>query len=232
LVNEAELIAGYLECATRLRLAFTERQLNIEGESLELPTVPSGQIEVQTIEARDDFRWAGNQQLWWRDGKPQDELLLKIDVPQAGDYELLVNLTKAPDYGIVSIWLDDHQDQAKTIDAYAPQLAVSQEISLGQFALTAGQHLLHIKIEGTHKQSIARHMFGLDYLVLKSGQTDADRANYQQQSKDFCREFGLDAAELERWVIALRDEAMLADSHPLSAFQQLANAPQDSGLGD
>jgi hypothetical protein len=134
----------------------------IEGESLRIVEKTGGTTEVQDV-AR--FQWSGDQQLWWRDGKPGDRLVLELPVDKAGTYHVIANLTKANDYAVVRIILNG-QAVSETLDRYAP--AVSNDlIDLGQFSLEQGPNQLEIDIVGANQRAIQRYMFGLDYLKLE-----------------------------------------------------------------
>jgi len=136
----------------------------IEGEGLKIRRVTGGTTEVQFIP---QFGWSGGRQLWWRDGKVGDTLEIEVPVDKAGRRVLKVQLTKAPDYGIVQLsW--DGRKVGPAIDLYHTGVVTSGEIELGTFALEAGTHVLGVEIVGTNPKAIARHMFGLDYLKLET----------------------------------------------------------------
>ena len=111
------------------------------------------------------FRWSGDRQLWWRDAKPGDCLVLELPVETAGSYRVRANLTKANDYGIVRVKLND-QAVESTIDRYHPSVK-HDLVELGKFTLKAGPNRLEVEIEGANAKAVKRHMFGLDYLKLE-----------------------------------------------------------------
>ncbi len=133
----------------------------IEGESMQILEATGGTTEVQDVP---HFRWSGNQQIWWRDGKPGDKLVLAFDVEKAGKYTLSASLTKAIDYGIVRLSLDD-KPLGEPIDLINNGV-ISKVFSFGAHDLTAGEHKLTAEITGSNPTAIAKHMFGLDYLKL------------------------------------------------------------------
>jgi len=134
----------------------------IEGETLKITEKTGGTTEVQAV---DTFRWSGDAQLWWRDGKPGDRLVLQVPVDEAGTYRVTANLTKARDYGIVRIHIDD-QPTDKSLDRYAPRVSHDQ-LDLGTFSLKKGPNQLVVEIVGANDRAVKRHMFGLDYLRLE-----------------------------------------------------------------
>ncbi|MBC8869059.1 MAG: DUF2961 domain-containing protein [Planctomycetes bacterium] len=134
----------------------------IEGEALKIVEKTAGTTEVQDV---DIFRWSGDQQLWWRDGKPDDQLILEFPVEEAGTYQVIANLTKANDYGIVRVTIND-QPTDKTFDRFAQRVS-HDRVDLGQFSLKKGPNRLVVEIVGANEKAIKGHMFGLDYLLLE-----------------------------------------------------------------
>ena len=134
----------------------------VEGEALRVAEKSGGVTEVQSS---DQFSWSGDQQLWWRDGKPGDRLVLEVPVEQAGTYRVQANLTKARDYGQVRIVFNG-KAAAKNLDRYATAVA-HDLVELGEFTLQAGVNRLEVEIVGAHEKALPRHMFGLDYLKLE-----------------------------------------------------------------
>jgi hypothetical protein len=134
----------------------------IEGETLRIVEKTGGTTEIQDVPM---FRWSGDQQLWWRDAKPGDRLTLEVPVESAGTYRVAANLTKANDYGIVRIKVNDQAAEG-SIDRYHPSVK-HDLIELGKFTLKAGANRLEVEIAGAHDKAVKRHMFGLDYLKLE-----------------------------------------------------------------
>ena len=134
----------------------------IEGETLKIAETTGGSTQIQRVSK---FRWSGDAQLWWRDGKPGDRLVLEVPVPEAAEYQVTVNLTKAVDYGIVKLTLNG-QVAGDPVDRYAT--GVSHDvIDLGKFPLKEGINRLEVEIVGANENALKRHMFGLDYLKLQ-----------------------------------------------------------------
>jgi hypothetical protein len=134
----------------------------IEGETLKILEKTGGTAEIQDV---DKFRWSGDQQLWWRDGKPGDRLVLEFSVEEAGTYRLQANLTKAVDYGIVQLAVNG-QPARETFDRFAPAVA-HDLLDVGRFELKKGPNQLVVEITGAHPKAVKKHMFGLDYLKLE-----------------------------------------------------------------
>lgn len=133
----------------------------IEGESLPI-LAKSGNPQVQSM----DERYSKGAHLWWRDAKPGDKLVLGFDAPEAGDKRVIVRLTKAIDYGIVQLSVNDHK-AGEPIDLFNDGVIPTDEIDLGVFPLQKGQNTLTVEIVGANDKAQKAHMFGLDYLLLK-----------------------------------------------------------------
>jgi hypothetical protein len=132
----------------------------IEGETLKILEKTGGVTEIQNIPTH---RWSDDQQLWWRDAKVGDRLVLEFPVAEGGKYQVLANLTKAIDYGTVKLSVDDQP--AVEFDRFHSQVA-HDPLELGVLQLDPGSHRLTIEISGKHPDAVPRYMFGLDYLQL------------------------------------------------------------------
>jgi hypothetical protein len=131
----------------------------LEGEKLKKVELTGGTFEIQT----GPFRWSDDRQIWWREGKVGDRLVLEFPVDRAGSYRVVANLTKAIDYGIVKIAINDNQPIQ--VDRFFPSVD-NDEIDLGTFDLKQGVNRLKVEIVGANENAIKRYMFGLDYLKL------------------------------------------------------------------
>ena len=121
-----------------------------------------GTLEKQT---GSQFRWSNDTQIWWIDGKAGDRLVLEFPVEKAGRYEVVANLTKAIDYGIVKISINDNPP--KEFDRFNDGVA-TDKLSIGEFELPGGTNRLTVEIVGMNasEKAVKRFMFGLDYLQL------------------------------------------------------------------
>jgi hypothetical protein len=136
----------------------------IEGEKLKVLGKTGGNLEEQDMTGFGGG-WSGDAHLWWTGAKPSDKLDLALPVQKAGRYELGVQLTKAPDYGIVQIWLDG-QKLGAPIDTYRKAVRLTDMVRLGPVELTAGDHKLTLEITGANEKAIKSYMAGLDYVKL------------------------------------------------------------------
>ena len=53
----------------------------IEGETLKVAECTGGTTEIQNLP---QYRWSNNQQLWWRNAKEQDRLVVEFTIDEAG----------------------------------------------------------------------------------------------------------------------------------------------------
>ncbi len=134
----------------------------IEGESMRIIRKTGGNAEPQVL----DDRWSGDSHLWVTGAKPGDRLELEVPVRKSGKYEVLVQLTKAADYGIAQIRFDASLP-AKEVDLYNDGVIPFGPVSLGVFELRAGTHQLSVDIVGANPKAVKSYMFGLDYVQLK-----------------------------------------------------------------
>jgi hypothetical protein len=132
----------------------------IEGETLQIVQRSGGVTEIQNIPR---FRWSNNRQLWWRNTKAQDELVIEFTVEQTGDYDVTLGITKAVDYGIVRIDVNS-QTVTDSLDLYNPTV-VAEEVKLDVCKLRQGKNTLKVTILGANPSAVKSHMFGLDYIL-------------------------------------------------------------------
>ncbi len=138
----------------------------LEGEKLKVVSKTGGTAAPQGMSGFSADRWSGDAQLWWTDGKPGDKLELELPVEKAGTFDLLMVLTKARDYGIVQIWLDDKK-LGEPIDLYnSPEVVTTGLINFGPQQLTEGKHRLVVEITGINPAAVKRHMVGIDAVQL------------------------------------------------------------------
>lgn len=136
----------------------------IEGETMKIVEISGGTTEIQEEEK---YGWSRNRQLWWMDGAPKDTLTFEFDAPRKGEYRVAAALTHAVDYGIVNIAING-QNIKDVVDLFNHEVE-TRDVDLGVFALKKSRNRLKITITGANEAAEKRHMFGLDYLLLKKG---------------------------------------------------------------
>ena len=136
----------------------------IEGERLKVISKTRGNAEEQELSAFAG-KWSNDAHLWWTGAGPGDKLGLDLPVPKAGQFRLLMHLTKAPDYGVVQVSLDGNK-LGDPIDLFNPSVIPTGELEIGTRELSAGSHVLLVEITGANDKAVKSYMFGLDYVKL------------------------------------------------------------------
>jgi hypothetical protein len=138
--------------------------------------VSEGTTSIQAMTAFTAGRWSGGQQLYWRGGRPGARLELALPTATEAMHDLEIVLTKARDYGIAQLWLDDAK-LGRPVDLYHPSAVVTTGVLTHKSVpLTAGQHVLGIEIVGANRAAVKEYMFGLDYVRIVPSQTNARKA--------------------------------------------------------
>lgn len=132
----------------------------IEGETLPVVERTGGITEIQNIPG---FRWSNNRQLWWRNAEEKDYVVVEFSIEKAGDYDVTLGITKAVDYGIVSIEVNSEM-KIDSLDLYN-QSVIAAEVKLQKCRLRRGKNLLKVTILGANPAAVKSHMFGLDYIL-------------------------------------------------------------------
>ena len=138
----------------------------IEGEKLKILGKTGGNPQEQDMTGFAG-QWSNDAHLWWIEAKPGDKLELALPVKQAGKYKLSAQLTKAPDYAIVQLYLDG-QKLGDAVDLYHESVVPTGPLALGTLDLAAGDHKLAVEIIGANEKAIKAYMFGLDYVKLEA----------------------------------------------------------------
>jgi tetratricopeptide (TPR) repeat protein len=141
----------------------------LEGEQLGVLRLTAGTATAQSMVLRFMAgEWSGDQQLWWRGGRPGDRLDVAIDVSTAGTYDLEIVLTKARDYGVVQLWLEGVKLGDPVDLFHATGVVTTGVLSHRGLTLSSGSHVLSIEIVGANPAATKEYMFGLDYIRLVS----------------------------------------------------------------
>lgn len=136
----------------------------IEGEKLRVISCSAGSIAKQDL-VSETIRWSDRAQLWWTGAQPGARLDLTLRVAETGTYEVKADLTKAVDYGIVQLYLDDKK-LGEPVDLYNDGVIKTGELSLAKLELSQGRHKLTAEIVGANEKAKKEYMFGLDYVKL------------------------------------------------------------------
>ncbi|MGC8862325.1 MAG: glycoside hydrolase family 172 protein [Armatimonadota bacterium] len=136
----------------------------IEVEQMKVLACSAGKIQVQELAGFDGL-WSNLAHLWWTEAGPSARMDLQLRTDKPGKYEIKAQLTKAPDYAIVQLYLDDEK-LGDPIDLYSDGVAPTGELSLGTRDLSRGPHKLTVEIIGANEKAVKAYMFGLDYVRL------------------------------------------------------------------
>jgi hypothetical protein len=138
----------------------------LEGEKLRVRHVSAGTTTTQSMIMFSADQWSGDKQLYWLDAGPGDRLDLEFEVSDAGSYNLEMVLTKAPDYGVVQLLVDESK-LGEPLDLYVARTVKTTDVlNYNGLPLAAGPHVLSIEIVGANPAAIQAFMFGLDYIRL------------------------------------------------------------------
>ncbi|HWW03241.1 MAG TPA: DUF2961 domain-containing protein [Candidatus Acidoferrum sp.] len=136
----------------------------IEGESMKILFKTGGNPQEQDMSGFSG-QWSNDAHLWWIDAKPGDKLDLALPVTRTGTYTLNMQFTKAPDYGIVQLYVDGLK-LGGSLDLYHASVVPTGPLPMGTRDLAAGNHKLTVEIVGANVQAVKRYMFALDYVKL------------------------------------------------------------------
>ncbi len=138
----------------------------LEGESLKIVEKTGGKVETQAMGGFKADRWSGTNHLWWTGAKPGDRLALEIPVSADGTYALEVVFTKARDYGIVKLSIDDRIIDPAIDFFNTPDVITTGVLSYPGVTLSKGEHRLRLEITGAHPKAVRNYMVGIDYVRL------------------------------------------------------------------
>ncbi len=136
----------------------------LEGEWLKVARKDGGQVEIQSAAWYD---WSENSQLWWHHAEKGHQLEMKFIIREEGNYEVLVTMTQARDYGIVQPYINGNP-AGQPINGYIPSGVLTRTFNLGRHKLKKGQNTLTFKILGKDPKALPGNMAGIDYLKFTS----------------------------------------------------------------
>ncbi len=157
----------FVTCFGSASPAAVSAPLVVELETLAASAGPSGGDLVVQPMASFGQGWGANAQLFWRPPTPVHEpirnyphLSMLFNVPAAGDYELTLQHTLAPDYGRFTVLVAGRK--AADVDGYGTAVKVSRR-ALGRFRLDAGANQITFTVFGKAAGSTG-YVVGLDRL--------------------------------------------------------------------
>ena len=138
----------------------------IEGEAMKIVEKTGGTAGSQNMGSFKADRWSGTDHLWWTGAKPGDTLALEAVVEETGTYDVEIVLTRARDYGIIKLSIDDTVLDA-SLDLYNESAVITTGVlTYAGIPLTKGNHRLKLEITGANPDAVKSWMAGVDYVRL------------------------------------------------------------------
>jgi hypothetical protein len=143
----------------------------LEGEHLAITRVNAaeGNASIQDTSYYGDG-WSLDSHLFFQATEPGDSLELRLPVDTSATYTLVGYFTRARDYGMFEVLLNDNRLTSTPIDGYDRSIVATGPISLGTRFLDAGSHSLTFRMVAKNPRSTSYH-FGLDCIVLERKET-------------------------------------------------------------
>ena len=149
----------------------------IEGEAMKIVEKTGGTAASQNMGGFPADRWSGNDHLWWTGAKPGDKLSLEVPVEKAGTYDIEIVLTRARDYGVAKISIDDKVLDPGLDMFNNPDVITTGVLSFGMNELAAGNHRITFEIVGANPEGVKAYMLAVDYIRLVPTQKNSGEKN-------------------------------------------------------
>ena len=131
----------------------------LEAEAMEVNGVRDASVSVQSMVGFGAGDWSADAQLFVR-GKRGSEVTFGLHTKTTHDQPFRLFATRAPDYGLIRLLLDD-EPLGAPIDLYAPVVVPTGPILLDTIRLDPGEHRLTFRIVDKHPASRG-FAFGID----------------------------------------------------------------------
>ncbi|MEY2929668.1 MAG: hypothetical protein RL033_417, partial [Pseudomonadota bacterium] len=151
-----------LRRAYRMKLPKNHPAEALQAEHLELVDQRGGRCFPQAMDPFDAGNWSEGRQLFCGAPGPQS-VTLKLPVEHSGLQRLELYATRAPDFGIVEVYLDGVRLGA--FDAWSLGVLASGAIPLGERMLRAGTHELSFVVRAKNPASTGFQL-GIDAITL------------------------------------------------------------------
>jgi hypothetical protein len=181
---------------------YTQLKYPLEVDGTIVLEKPAGHLEAQWVGNHPAAKWDDDRHLWWTPEKVGDRIKLLVDAPADGSYKLITCLTKANDYAIVQLILNDEKIGGP-VDLYDKKVTNTGRIDLGVYPLKKGQNVLTVEIVGSNPQAIKRYMFGMDYLKIQPQSASSAEENNKPAFNvgPFIHIYNPSVGEKEPWYI-------------------------------
>jgi len=162
-VGKDERSAGFSIGIDYIRLTRVLVEGAIEAERMRVVKFERCHPGTQNMAPWGAERWSNENQLFCP-GELGAYVMLEFDVDTDGVYELEVYFTKAPDYGIVEVLIDEKQ-VGERFDGYSAKVEPSGKVSMGTLKLGAGKHTITFRVVGKNENS-TNYFMGIDCIRL------------------------------------------------------------------
>ncbi|HID93264.1 MAG TPA: hypothetical protein EYP60_04120 [bacterium (Candidatus Stahlbacteria)] len=109
--------------------------------------------------------WSGDKQLFYTCDSIGDYVTFKLEIAKSSNYEIIGYFTKANDYGIFQLSIDDKK-LGIPFDGYNPEVIRSDEIKFGKIFLKKGIHRLKLTIIDKNPKSRG-YFIGVDCFIIR-----------------------------------------------------------------
>lgn len=165
-----------------------ERIIEFHDRRFQIPNAREGEfLAIEEVTSREGKAlpqdmaffgggWSRDSQLSFEANEPGDSLRIRLPVDTTATYTLTGYFTRAADYGMFEVVLDDDRITSEPIDGYNPSIVPTGPIPLGTHFLIAGMHHLTFRIVGKNPAS-RNYRFGLDCIVLDRKEPTPEEEN-------------------------------------------------------
>lgn len=159
----------------RVRMVLRSRIDHGMGRPINQPVAPIEAETMTVLDKKDCGEGAQDMSPWdaegWSRGKhlfcgfgQGGSITLLLPVEKTGGARLNLYATRAPDFGIIQVFLDGKQI-GQALDAYSPMVVPTGCIALGVVKLEKGDHRLRFDVAGKNDSSTG-FRFGVDCVEL------------------------------------------------------------------
>lgn len=136
----------------------------LEFEKSEIISLSTGmKVNAQDMSGFSD-KWSRASHLLFRCDEPCHNMKVCFDGIPTGQYKAVLHATKARDYGIVNITLND--GTSVQFDGYSPEVSVSGPVDIGVISIDNGRITIEVSMIGKNAKSLG-YVGGLDCITLE-----------------------------------------------------------------
>ncbi len=127
------------------------------------------------------IKWIGDAHMFWRPSGAGEYVEFELNIPESGYYDVFISKTRATDYGIHSFYIDGKE--IGSADFYNSTVDMQGE-TIGEVALTSGEHILKIACNGKNNTSFGPFL-GINYIefIPKAGDIEDDNSGNAKGEK-------------------------------------------------